>query len=69
MARPPVTGTASIYDWATWVVIGRRNLHSMQTNHIIKMSIKLIEHARTEIGHDLVFRAVRIELSPVDNSI
>jgi len=34
-----------------------------------KMSIKLIEHARSDIGHDLVFRAVRIELSLVDRMI
>jgi len=37
------------------------------------MSIKLIEHARKEMGHDLdiVFRAVRIELSlsSVDRTI
>jgi hypothetical protein len=41
----------------------------MQTNHMTKMSIKLIEHARKEIGHDLVSRAVRIELSSLDRAI
>jgi len=49
MARPSITGTASIYDWAV--------KPSLNANHIIKMSIKLIEK---RIGHDLVSLAVRI---------
>jgi hypothetical protein len=42
---------------------------SFNTNPIIKISIKLIEHARNEISHGLVSRAVRIELSSVDRII
>jgi hypothetical protein len=38
-------------------------------DHIIKMSIKLIEHAKRAISHELVSRAVRIELSSVDRRV
>jgi hypothetical protein len=38
-------------------------------DYIARMSVKLIEPARKEIGHDLVSRAVRIELSSVDRII
>jgi hypothetical protein len=38
---------------------------SLNADHIIKMSIKLIGHARKEMGRDIVSRAVRIELGSV----
>ena len=66
MARPSITGTANIYNRATWVVIGET---FTQRNHIIEMSIKLIEHTRKEIRQGLVFRAVGIELSSIERTI
>ena len=41
----------------------------MQTKHIIKMSIELVEHARNEIGHDIVSLTVWFDLSSVDRMI
>ena len=41
----------------------------MQTRNIIKMSIELVEHARNEMGHDLVSLAARFDLSSVDRMI
>jgi hypothetical protein len=35
-------------------------------DYIARMSVKLIEPARKEIGHDLASQAVRIELSSID---
>jgi hypothetical protein len=44
---------------------------TFNADHIVKMSIKLIEHARSDTGYDLVLRlwGVRIKLSSVDMTI